>query len=78
MVDVPQAQDQKRAPCNATDQRVPLVGRALEVVSRRMHQVSEAGGSLFPARSATGHALQNGIQSAVHWRQPYSRTQKHI
>lgn len=63
---------------NATDQRVPLVGRALEVVTRRMHQVGEAGGYLFPARSATGHALQNGIQSAVHWRQPYSKTQKHI
>lgn len=63
---------------NATDQRVPLVGRALEVVSRRMHQVGEAGGYLFAADSTTGHSLQNGVQSAVHWRQPYSKTQKHI
>ena len=63
---------------NATDLRVPLVGRALEVVSRRMHQVGEAGGYLFAADSAVGHSLQNGIQSAVHWRQPYSKTQPHI
>lgn len=59
----------------ATDQRVPLVGRAEEVVRRRMALVES--GPLFPSVSRAGvrtHVLQKTIQTAVYYHQPYSET----
>jgi integrase len=55
------------------DLRVPLVGRAEQVVRRRMQRV--AAGYLFPAGGkATGHTLQKTIQAIVYVHQPYSNT----
>lgn len=53
----------------AMDLRVPLAGRALEVVQRRLgaHQK----GYLFPSQSKEGYPAQSGIQSQVNFRQPY-------
>ena len=51
---------------NAGDLRVPLVGRALEVVQRRA-----GDGYLFAAKTKTGYTSQPGIQSQVNFRQPY-------
>jgi len=56
---------------NATDLRVPLVGRALEVVRRRMENHP---GYLFPSSGLSGHLEQKAVQTSVHWHQPYSRT----
>jgi integrase len=57
---------------SAMDLRVPLVGRALQVVERRL--VEHPGGYLFPSESPGGHVCQVAIQSQVHYRQPYSQT----
>lgn len=62
----------------ATDFRVPLVGRAEQVVRRRLADLSGGKGFLFAARSKTGHATQNGVQSMVHYRQPYSTTEPDV
>jgi integrase len=56
----------------ATDLRVPLVGRALAVVKRRL--VVMPKGYLFPSAGRLGHVEQKTVQTAVHWHQPYSRT----
>ncbi|KAB2896490.1 MAG: integrase family protein [Burkholderiaceae bacterium] len=73
----PKAKTKNARHDKATDQRVPLEGRAKEVLLRRLQLHGKEGkGYLFPARGAAGHALQNGIQSAVHYRQPYSTTRK--
>lgn len=56
----------------ATDQRTPLVGRALEVVRRRMAVAS--GGYLFPSRTARGHMEQKAVSLAVWMQQPYCDT----
>jgi integrase len=60
----------------AADFRVPLVGRAKEVVQRRLalHPV----GYLFPAKSETGHISQPAINSQVHFRQPYSNSRPDV
>ncbi len=47
---------------NATDQRVPLIGRALAIVQRRM---TEHDGWLFPAPTKLGHVEQIVICSTV-------------
>lgn len=57
---------------NATDFRVPLVGRALQVVERRL--ALHPTGPLFPSTGRAGHVEQKAIQTAVHYHQPYSRT----
>jgi len=51
----------------ASDLRVPLVGRALAVVRRRLPPT----GYLFPSTSKQGYPAQAGIQSQVNFRQPY-------
>lgn len=59
---------------SASDYRVPLVGRAEEVVSRLM---GERLGWLFPSVNRGGqltHVKQPYMQSKVHYRQPYSRS----
>lgn len=61
----------------ADDQRVPLVGRALEVVERLVKDRGEEGGWLFPSRRKDGsawHVEQAYMQSKVHYRQPYSQS----
>lgn len=68
---VPKAKTKNARHANATDFRVPLVGRALDVVRRRM-EVHE--GFLFPSAGESGHAEQKSIQTAVHYHQPYSKT----
>ncbi|MCF8156691.1 MAG: integrase family protein [Rhodoferax sp.] len=55
----------------AFDYRVPLIGRAKEVVQRRL---AVHKGYLFPAKTETGHVSQPAIQSQVHFRQPYSNS----
>lgn len=60
---------------DATDLRVPLVGRAAEVVRRRMAAVED--GYIFPSRTREGvktHVQQKTIQTAVYYHQPYSET----
>jgi integrase len=59
----------------AFDFRVPLIGRAKEVVQRRL---AEHKGYLFPAKTETGYASQAGIQSQVHFRQPYSNSRPDV
>lgn len=59
----------------AFDYRVPLIGRAKEVVQRRL---AEHKGYLFPAKTETGHVSQPAIQSPVHFRQPYSKSRPDV
>ena len=54
---------------DAADLRVPLVGRAQEVVQRRLK--ANPSGYLFSAATKSGHTEQPGIQSQVNFRQPY-------
>jgi integrase len=58
---------------NATDLRVPLVGRALAIVSRRM---ADTDRWLFPANSSCGHSVQAVIGSQVANRMAYSTVQQ--
>lgn len=56
----------------AGDLRVPLVGRALSVVKRRIELYR--AGYLFPAsRGAAGHTAQKVIQETVYFHQPYCK-----
>ena len=59
----------------AFDYRVPLIGRAKEVVQRRL---AVHKGYLFPAKTDTGHVSQPAIQSQVHFRQPYSNSRPDV
>lgn len=67
---VPKALQKNAKRENAMDLRVPLMGRALDVVLRRL-QASPTG-RLFPSKSKEGHPTQPTIQSQVNFRQPYS------
>lgn len=69
---VPKAKTKNAAHPLATDLRVPLVGRALAVVQRRMK--GYPGGCLFPSRTARGHIEQKAISLAVWLHQPYCET----
>jgi len=60
----------KRA--EATDFRVPLVGRAEQIVRRRL-DVYPAG-YLFPSYGKSGHWEQKSVQTRVYYHQPYSET----
>lgn len=68
---VPKAKAKNARHANATDFRVPLVGRALDVVRRRM---DVHGDFLFPSPGELGHVEQKTIQAAVHYHRPYSKT----
>lgn len=57
----------------ATDLRVPLYGRAEQVVRRRLAVAGD--GYLFPSRVG-GPIEQKMIQTAVFYHQPYSKTRK--
>jgi integrase len=57
---------------NATDLRVPLIGRAKAVVLRRMQQTDRW---LFPSKNGEDKPIeQKVIQSGVYHHQPYSKT----
>lgn len=64
---------------NATDLRVPLFGRALNVVLRRKERFGD--GWLFPAKRRDGkaaHSEQKAVQVAVYYHQPYSTTRPEL
>jgi integrase len=64
---------------NATDLRVPLFGRALNVVLRRKERFGN--GWLFPAKrrdGKTAHSEQKAVQVAVYYHQPYSTTRPEL
>ena len=64
---------------NATDLRVPLFGRALNVVLRRKERFGD--GWLFPAKrrdGKTAHSEQKAVQVAVYYHQPYSTTRPEL
>lgn len=72
---IPKARTKSARHENATDLRVPLFGRALEVATRRKERYGE--GPLFPARTMDGKIRaveQKTIQSTVYFHQPYSST----
>lgn len=56
----------------AQDFRVPLVGRARDIVQRRLEQHPK--GFLFPSTGLSKHMQQKAVQTAVHFHQPYSKT----
>ncbi len=58
---------------DATDLRVPLIGRAETIVRRRISVYGK--GFLFPpANGSAAHIEQAVVQTAVHYHQPYSKT----
>lgn len=63
---------------NASDLRVPLVGRAADVVRRRLVVAKQMGHShLFPSTGAkpkNPHLEQKAVQTAVWYHQPYGMT----
>lgn len=66
---IPKAKTKNARHENATDQRVPLFGRALSVVKRRKKLYGD--GYLFPSRNERGCAKQKYVTEQVFWRQPY-------
>ncbi len=60
---LPKAKTKNARHEEATDFRVPLIGRAAEVVRRRLQ--SEAGTFIFPGRGALGHIDQKVLGVAV-------------
>lgn len=69
---VPKAKTKNARHENATDLRVPLIGRAATIVQRRLPHAKN--GFLFASQNSEGHVEQNAIQKTVHYHQPYSRT----
>jgi integrase len=61
----------------ATDLRVPLIGRAAKIVQKRMAS-APASGYLFAAETEEGgtHTAQQAIGAAVNYVQPYCQTAK--
>lgn len=66
---IPKAIQKNASRANAFDLRVPLIGRALTVVQRRL--VLHPSGYLFGSGAKSGHHEQAGIQAQVNFRQPY-------
>ncbi|MBB1593560.1 integrase arm-type DNA-binding domain-containing protein [Achromobacter sp. UMC46] len=69
---VPKAKTKNVKREEATDFRVPLVGRAEEIVRRRLEGYPE--GYLFPSYGKSGHWEQKSVQTRVYYQQPYSKT----
>lgn len=69
---VPKAKTKNADHPLATDLRVPLIGRALFVVKRRLAVAQ--GGYLFPSRTKRGHIEQKAVSLSVWSHQPYSET----
>lgn len=68
---VPKAKTKNARNPLATDLRVPLIGRALTVVRRRLDATPK--GYLFPSTGRMGYVEQKTIGVAVHYRMPYSK-----
>jgi integrase len=69
---IPKEKTKNLRRAGATDMRVPLVGRAREVVLRRVKQTDRY---LFPAvNKPEGHIEQKTIQGTVYAHQPYAKT----
>ena len=66
---IPKAKTKNERFDEATDLRVPLVGRAAGIVRRRM--LVAGAGYLFPAKTDSGHTEQKLISESVYCRQPY-------
>lgn len=58
------------------DLRIPLVGRGLEVVQRRLQ--ANPGQWVFPSIGRSGHVEQKAIGVAVYYHMPYSNTRPDI
>jgi integrase len=69
---VPKAKTKNAWRDNATDLRVPLVGRAEAIVQRRIELVKS--GYLFPSEGRSGHVEQKTISAMVWMHQPYAKT----
>jgi integrase len=67
---IPKAKTKNARHENATDLRVPLIGRAASVVRRRLQLTDRY---VFESL-AEGHVQQKAVQTAVHYHQPYSKT----
>ncbi|MGY4831990.1 tyrosine-type recombinase/integrase [Burkholderia pyrrocinia] len=68
---IPKAKTKNARHENATDLRVPLIGRAEAIVRRRIERYGK--GWLFPAERG-GHMEQKVFGQAVHFHMPYSET----
>lgn len=66
---IPKAKTKNARYPHATDLRVPLVGRAKQIVQTRLAQYKT--GYLFPSDIRKSHVLQKQVQQAVYFRQPY-------
>lgn len=75
---IPKARTKNARHENATDLRVPLFGRALDVVDRRRKIYGD--GLLFPAKTGRRVAPveQKTIQSNVFYHQPYCKTRPEL
>lgn len=73
---LPKALTKNRHIESANDHRVPLVGRALQVVSRRKERFP--AGYLFPSEGKVPHILQPHVGSPIHFRMPYSKSRPDI
>lgn len=69
---IPKAKTKNSWREDAADHRVPLVGRALVIVRRRL--AVQPAGFLFPSAGKVPHLQQSSVQQAVHYHQPYSKT----
>jgi integrase len=70
---IPKAKTKNARHENATDLRVPLVGRAEQIVRRRLPLAKN--GFLFPSQGGKlDHVEQKTIQTAVWYHMPYSET----
>lgn len=70
---IPKAKTKNARHENATDLRVPLVGRAVQIVRRRLPLAKN--GFLFPSQGGKlDHVEQKTIQTAVWYHMPYSET----
>ncbi|MGE8691679.1 MAG: tyrosine-type recombinase/integrase [Achromobacter sp.] len=69
---VPKAKTKNAKREDATDFRVPLIGRAETIVRRRLNAYPT--GYLFPSYGKTGHWEQKSVQTRVYYQQPYSNT----
>lgn len=67
---IPKAKTKNARRENATDLRVPLIGRADLIISERM--ATAIDGHLFPSPKG-GHVQQKSINQLLHFHQPYSR-----
>lgn len=76
---IPKAKTKNARHDGATDLRVPLFGRALNVVMRRKERFGD--GFLFPTKTRDGkhtHTEQKAISVAVYYHQPYSTTRPEV